>query len=336
MQCLKDYIGIAGCGRPAPLSGLYINELPGISIKSIADLALEDRDTYLKVWDTVQKRALAKFESDVYQFFERKVKLKTILESTDLGSVIGDTIYAPEATNRGVMFDLTYGTNLITGSQYQAFWIQQLSFFSIQTLAGFELKVIDLQRKQVMDTFTMDIVPGWNYVNVEKRYATNRLWICYDSTLVTGSQHQLPYPPYGWFLDFNYSGFAWYGQAMVYGSQSSNQFVVNANQGQDTFGMSGIVSIICSYDALVCNNKNVFKNALLYKLGCEMMLETLSSGNMAKWTTINRARAQEILEQNFIPQYNQYLNQIVDGFDLDTADRCIECSGRIQTRFAIP
>lgn len=72
MDCLKDYIGISGCGATLPVlgegqtledvfSGLYINQLPGISLKSIEKLADSEQENYLGVWFDVKRRALLKF-----------------------------------------------------------------------------------------------------------------------------------------------------------------------------------------------------------------------------------------------------------------------------------
>lgn len=73
MECLRNYIGIVGCGAPMPpvieegeepedlFSGLYINQLPGISLRSIEKLADEEQENYLGVWNDVQTRAILKF-----------------------------------------------------------------------------------------------------------------------------------------------------------------------------------------------------------------------------------------------------------------------------------
>ena len=39
MNCLTDYIGLRGCTDSDPISGLYINDLAGISLKSIDAIA---------------------------------------------------------------------------------------------------------------------------------------------------------------------------------------------------------------------------------------------------------------------------------------------------------
>jgi hypothetical protein len=75
MECLRNYIGIIGCGAPVPpviededgeevedlFSGLYINQLPGINLRSIEKLADDEQENYLGVWNDVQTRALLKF-----------------------------------------------------------------------------------------------------------------------------------------------------------------------------------------------------------------------------------------------------------------------------------
>ncbi len=72
MDCLKGYIGIAGCGAVLPVpgngqtlsdvySGLTINQLPGISLKSIEKIANAEQENFLGVWKDVERRALLKF-----------------------------------------------------------------------------------------------------------------------------------------------------------------------------------------------------------------------------------------------------------------------------------
>jgi hypothetical protein len=67
MQCLENYIGIKGCGAPAPptgegaFSGLYVNALPGINTAMIDDIADEEQETFLGVWEDVKIRVLQKF-----------------------------------------------------------------------------------------------------------------------------------------------------------------------------------------------------------------------------------------------------------------------------------
>lgn len=66
MTCLVDYIGLQVCGGvyETPLSGLYINTLPGISLESIDKIADAEQITYRGVWDDAQSEAAIRFKID--------------------------------------------------------------------------------------------------------------------------------------------------------------------------------------------------------------------------------------------------------------------------------
>jgi hypothetical protein len=82
MECLQGYVGVTPdlCSQPTELtaeeviaaedetietSGLFITELPGISLESIEKLATPEQKTFMGVWANVEKRALLKFRSAV-------------------------------------------------------------------------------------------------------------------------------------------------------------------------------------------------------------------------------------------------------------------------------
>jgi UV DNA damage repair endonuclease len=48
----------------SPVSGLYINTLPGISLESIDKIADAEQITYLGVWADVQTEAMVRFKTD--------------------------------------------------------------------------------------------------------------------------------------------------------------------------------------------------------------------------------------------------------------------------------
>jgi len=333
MQCLKDFIGIGGCGVEEPLSGLLINDLAGISLKSIAAFTDAEMDTYKKVYEAVQKRAIAKFSNDIQKFFESKIRLKNVKQSVNIGSVIGTNITSAAAQFRGFTSDLTYGTRRLTGSQYHSHYIQSLSYYSDTVISDFSLQVIDVQRAIVLDTFTFDVVVGWNTVQVEKRYQTNILKVCYDATLIDSVEHQIP-NSYLWnWIDlactFGYCG------ASLYGSNDTDKFSKERQGINNSFGVSAIMSIVCTYDNIVCNNLNYWKLPFWYLLGIEMLTECLYSERLNKYTTVDRDLAVS-LRAEYQAEYQEAMDNCIKGYIVDTSDGCVECTGQIQTWFAIP
>lgn len=141
MECLKNRIGISGCGAPAtspdpdfivtegadfivtegssgfpppatpPPAGsgalpiLTINSLPGVSLQKIDSLADDEQETFLGVWNDIVLRAMMKFEILV------KAKLNQCYKLTD------KTVVACLVCEKKELFDVAlwylHGTELM-------------------------------------------------------------------------------------------------------------------------------------------------------------------------------------------------------------------------------
>ena len=88
MNCLSNYIGLRGCGTSTSLSGLYINDLPGISLKQIVSLTNEEEATYLDMWNMIQRRAESRFSLDVREAMTKYYKLNSLMQGINLGNII--------------------------------------------------------------------------------------------------------------------------------------------------------------------------------------------------------------------------------------------------------
>jgi hypothetical protein len=88
MECLQNYIGIKGCGAPTPpsaegaFSGLYVNQLPGISTEVIDGIADDEQETFLGVWEDVNVRVMQKFALAVKAELNKCYRItdKTVVE----------------------------------------------------------------------------------------------------------------------------------------------------------------------------------------------------------------------------------------------------------------
>lgn len=81
LTCLYDYIGLNDCNNSGvyeqPESGIYLNQLPGISIESIDKIANSEQVTYKRVWDSVQRMAAQQFKVDITSELSRCFRLET-------------------------------------------------------------------------------------------------------------------------------------------------------------------------------------------------------------------------------------------------------------------
>lgn len=78
LTCFIDYIGLNYCTTgvyTTPTSGIYLNTLPGISIENIDKIADSEQETYLGVWNDLQKSAVAQFRMDIIMEMNKCYKL---------------------------------------------------------------------------------------------------------------------------------------------------------------------------------------------------------------------------------------------------------------------
>lgn len=313
-----------GCSTETPDSGLYINSLPGISLEAIDKIADSDQVTYVSVFGDIEARALARIAIDISSRLSARYKLKNPSRSLNLGDKISkdannnpSNITAKQAGKlRGINLDMTYGDRYID-SVFKKVYVQQLNVYSTETVAGVDLKVIDLYTGNELDSFSFDAEIGWNYIKVNKSYESRNLFIGYDASKIDGVELDV--------LDLSRcEGYCEEWVSRLNGSEisSSNYSLLIRN---NSFGLSGIFSINCSYDALVCNNKNLFKEAYWYLLGVETMTERIFSSRINKWTTIDREKAKENMIY-FDNRYDESLDNTIKSINIDLSDACIECN----------
>jgi hypothetical protein len=342
MECLRNRIGINGCGHATPDSGLTINSLPGISLESIDKLAKSEQSTYVKVWDDVQTRALQKFEASAISIFSRRYRKKSLKQSIDLGKIIKADVSAMTPQYRGFSAEANLTSDAWSVSNLQGISWQSLSLYLSSVPASpIVLKIWDMETGEVLWSKTVNnasnpVSAGFNVISVNKIFMPAlRLFAGYDSTEIDSVL--LNVNPS---LSSSFQGcccriWGCSCEAHIRGAQT----IVNTDPtllsyGSNSYGLSGVFSVICSFEPLICNNKKQFDNSLWYFLGAEMMIERLYSPRW-NWWTLEQEEAQKLLNY-YIRQGDEILEQVIDGIDLDLNDGCIECNQQVTIREMTP
>lgn len=328
MICLRDYIGLRYCGTTtAPASGVYINDLPGISLRQVTSLTDEETSTFVELWNVVQKRSELRFATDARASFAQKYKIATSTYSNQIGSAITGTATASTGGFRGFTIELTDDEQYIP-SPFTVISIQTLQFYASSGDATEvkEVAIFDIVTGEKLFTTNVTLASGWNTVQV--------------NTKLFGTYNRVPSRV---FCGINSTGLSLYdNEPPLYGSTdccgvqiegASTSLTTNITDADLTtastmYGMGGVFSVGCAWDALVCNNKEPFTRAYMYLLGVELMTELLYSAKVNSYTTIDRAKM-ATLRDEFMAEYKSALDQTVAGFDIG-CDCCVECSGQIQ------
>lgn len=318
MQCLIDYIGLLGCDNSVtPASGIYINSLQGINLKSLQAIANHEQVTYKNAWDDIQLRASKMFELDITSELSNKFKLLPLQRSIDLNTKISATAEAASAKYKGVAIDIrpTGSTSDWKASALASIYVQQYKVYSTAALAT-TIKVFDVERQTQLYTKAATLSIGWNTIEINTQFNSEYIFLCYDATFIPSASKPIP-------TNTNYG----YGiQSYLRGGYSDIPFTsASLTTGTDAYGSSVIYSVRCSFQNLVCNNKDLFTPAWWYLLGVETMVTRITSDEISSFTTVGIKRAEE-LREHFNSLYQQSKKQVIDGITLDQADPCIECN----------
>lgn len=337
MDCLKDYIGVAWCGEVTPPpSNIYINSLPGVSLKQINGLADDEQKTFAGVWDDIQTRAVKRIASAFYEQMQKRYKIFNIKHSYNLNRQIDLTSSSsPTDAFCGFIVEMRRTANDVIDSYLASISIQSLSFYASPTDAGdsVEVMIFDLTSGDKVFTDTITLVAGWNKVEVNEVFTNDfmdnsfQLFCCIDtSNIVTYSKE----------VDVeNFTDCALRIKGASTG-EIDNITSDDITEGNESYGLTGIISSVCLWDALVCSNKKAFESAWLYCLGVETMIENIYSERFNKYTTIGINRAKELVDpenpHSYIAIFEKEIKQACEGIYIDESDACIDCNALYQVQ----
>jgi len=333
MSCLSGYIGLKYCGEAtSPQSSIYINSLQGINLDLLAKLSEGEQKGFLDVWADIEQRAIMRLSNDITGYLSKKYFLAQIQRSYNLQKTLNPN--APALTGNkwhGITFDIRGGTG-----DYQP---SALSYINVQTLCFkvdtpdvgkvITCKIFDLLTGEELFTKSVTCVLGWNTVQINKRLINEYLdrakyvFICVDLTAISAYSKTINEEE----CDLIIKG--------AYSNTTSGIFATNVVEGNNSFGVTVVATQGCSYDAIVCHNKEIFTRSLLYALGVETMLETLASQRMSKYTTTGKDRAEKNLA-DYTVDYDKSLANALDGILLNLGDNCLECNASVTIKNFIP
>jgi hypothetical protein len=329
LNCLVDHIGIEGCGGDVPVSGLYINRLPGIELKALDKIASQDQANFQGVWEDIQERSVRRFRNEAIKMFKKRYKLKTITQSVDVERKIDTATTTASATEyRGYTLELNRENDEYVASNLQSQYIQTLPIY-LSGAVNTTVKIYDLDTETQLFSLAVTGVQGWNIVRIDETFTARRIYVAYDATTVTSVEQDITklrqavlYGNDGnSCLCYSYSNL----NIEIRGASSMIADKFNITYGNDTFGLSGLFSVLCSFDALICNNLQVFETPLWYLEAAEFCFERQFTSRLNEYTAFDKSKAKELREE-YEKRFIDELETVIDGINLDLKDSCLECN----------
>ena len=309
MDCLKDYIGLAGCGASVPASGLFINSLPGISLKAIDSLADADQVNYVGVWNDVQIRAIKRLELMVISEMAKNTALKGSKFQTSTHVAYSTTDFTDTVDAVVIKF------GSYCSSPFLFHYFNDIKF-ETSFLGDVTITVKDDETGEMLWTDTCSPTGSPAICPVNKKFYRRyiRVEIVNSGNLYKSMPMQNIYHGCG---------------SIQYGYMSNNVY----KGYTDCLGVNLLgYSIGCDALNLACDNKSLFASTLWYLEGSELMMERMASNRVNFWT-MDRKQAEE-LKAYYDTEAEKNLKMAMNGISIADCDCCTKCDPVVAIREA--
>ena len=317
LDCLNNYIGLDGaCTTVAPISGIFVNSLPGISLERVAKLSNLEQEDFQGVFDDVYTRSLIQLKADILSKMQESYKTRILLQNQLDGffEVPFQTVASSNTYNGKSLFMLE--------SKNVCIFVLNISIYLESVLDDTKnnIQVFDLNTGLVIDSFTFNPVVGDNSITINTRFFGNgqdiRLFFAYDGnvgdSIITSD---------GSATDGSNQFVHSSGSTIAIGTPVTYS---NITRDGDSRGMVINYNVECSLDNFICQNREYLTTALWYLLGSNLMEDSLISTRLNKFTLNNQERTEETMNV-FKEKYEDSLSNNLKNLTPGSDDFCFPC-----------
>lgn len=310
LDCLKNIVFVPTCNMRGKLS---ITTLPGISVKALDMVAVEDQQSYYQVFEDIITRAVLRLESDIV------ASGGITTNRTPAYACIGKVVLPMQEKQVGsntaaIRIGIPYSKYLVTEIFGIGFNSPRAQLIEITVRSALYNTVIYRQEVYVNEGFNwldMTIPPfAATYSDVVEIHLSSGTY--YYETIDA---------PCGPECDI-------YTEICGCCKSEDNE------QYKSTLGLVLNVQESCSFQKLMCHYSDVIKTPLLYAAGIEFVYEAIGSHRANLFTT---ARVEDLhrLLPFFEGQYNTALKKAVKLIDF--CDKCcFECNEEVKYTYVKP
>ncbi len=303
MACFTDYLGLKGI-TASPVSGLFINDLPGINYAKSDAVADTDYATGIDFINAKITHAIGLVTDDLRHFLAPYFKLHSQIDH-ELTSGYKTGYHTAIDADRGLKIEKT--TSRLT----------KLFVNRVKVLANSNgVEDITITDGNETTTYPVTLVAGveqW----VEINYTANRdiIYITMDNIKLAMSKGTVKKTGSCGTCAKRYKSFKVWGWN---GTRTK----------ADHYGLRANISVICSDDDLACVLKYHIKYPILYKFGVEFMKEVQETDRLNYFTLVGREQAGELqqsFEADYVKRFNSLaktLPRLLRSIDLN----CVTCT----------
>ena len=333
--CLDNIVGINhACTPESPASGLYLQDLPFLTIK-VADAA-SDEETSGGVELLREKLLFAHrgMINDLRSFIVPHMRLNSVLENdvagyyqTNMSSVAAQAGYY-----KGIRARIDY-------HPFLSFYLNSFSIFLDASVTA-NLYVIDLLQDKILDTLQFTSVANEiTQTVVNKEYFSHKQRMHLLFAIDAGVAGTFKSSVYKNFSSCHACGSGEAGNDyVIFSGVSLDQALASVDANTrgigGTNGVSLNYSLNCHIEPLICNMASQLAWPLLHRWGAEVLREVQYSRRLNSIVTVH-AKDVEALRKEFFDEYTSKMNDIIGNMKYPN-DICFECRRRLRTAVQLP
>jgi hypothetical protein len=278
-------------------------------------LAKNEQADYLVCYDRIYNRAWQNLVSDVSKMLQDKFHVDYKLVSRETSNFTSENTASGYAGVK-LKFDLPKYARLHIISIGVNSMIQYES-------PDFELKFFD-DGDEELHSVSQSIEAGKNTINVDFDFEVDELFVAYSASDfdIRGTENKY------------YSGNLYYDKlscTFPCSDYGYNGTVTQVNGG----GVNVIYTITCSIEKFVCDNINLFKTSLWWRVALETAIERRFGNNVNQFTMM-RFEDAENLQKFYTAQYQQELNNAIKSQNIHEDPVCFACKNTIYSKTYLP
>lgn len=344
MNCLENYIGLKGCTVDAPLSGLYINDYPGMSSELLDKIATPEQVSYVGMWNSAQAVSYVRIKRDIQAalYSAAEAQLDQVLFQTRKEFVQQwqqvQTVPA-EAILKGTFVS-------IQGSKYLSLRVKQIYIFNAgPAVNNIPWYIYQTQDGKLLESGTADLVEGMNYIQVNKEFYSDfdklNIMVAVDCTNLPTSYGM--FSDYGWAqMDLECASrftYLWRNGWSIFPVTAPLGYGFGDSWSQDN-SQSGVyidAQLLCSLDSFICQQREFLLDAWANLLCYQILWQKVASPRANYFAQGNREFTERAMA-TFLDGYQQSLAIWARQLNLRGEGLCFNCdnAGLIQQGFVRP
>jgi uncharacterized protein YnzC (UPF0291/DUF896 family) len=332
-MCFEGYIGLKHCSLEEPTSGLYVNDLAGITTELVAKVHNSDNFSFKEQWESIEKRSINRFLSDVKNIISDEYTFDEVNYQTNRITRGEASPVVVPATNGEI------GTYLrLPRSKYATLNVKNIFVHSeteLDTVTNY--KIVDINTKKVLKSEEITVKKGYNIFNVdfliEPSYSAIEVVVVVEmnfDSITTSTDYWEDCEcrrPVSQVWPTN-------EEVVIWATEPTEYVYEYLNLTSEGKGVWVDAEILCSSRVFTCERKESLKLAYWYLLGVEVLNEKLNSNrlNVFSQTNVEQTTA---LRDDYQAQYLGSLKRTLKNIKINDS-YCFTCKPQVNYGGMLP